>query len=182
MRTVKSSIPKHLRIRFWKRWQCRLKWLIATLSEQRGCLQIAKRGGSYSYHSIKLFRSRVQCVYLRCLPFIDEDLKYIGRFDQCEAMDLGETHITDHCVDDLKKMRRLQYLFLGHTELSDKSIEALQELKQLRMLSLDGTRITKIGVGYLSQLLPNCLICYSDQQYQLGSLQNEMAVRRFVNH
>ncbi|WP_413431588.1 hypothetical protein [Crateriforma spongiae] len=175
-----SDIPDHLRIRFLRRWKCRLMWPLATSSERQGCFRIAYRGGTFSFHSTTFPGPCVQCVYLRCLPANDGDLLSIANFRHCEAIDLGGTDISDCGIQYLAGMERLQYLFLWHTRISDASIAFINRIRQLRMLSVYNTSITERGVDTLNRSLPNCLLCLGDDCYRFGDFRDGEALRLFL--
>ncbi|KAA1256890.1 Leucine Rich repeats (2 copies) [Rubripirellula obstinata] len=115
-------------------------------------------------------QANVQCVYLRCLPANDNDLRAIGSFHRCEAIDLGGTDISDAGVHHLVGMTNLQYLFLWHTGISDASVDSITNLPQLQILSVYNTAITDHGVKILNRSLPNCLICLEDDRYLFGTI------------
>ena len=181
MTTNSSTIPEHLRIRFWRRWQCRVLWPFATANERHGCIRIARHGGTYSFQSLRLLGSSVQSVYVRCLPVNDKDLDSISRFGNCEAMDLGGTEITDDGVRFLTRMPRLQYLFLWHTGVSDIAANVLATLSQLRMLSLHDTLVSEDALTALNIALPNCLICSDENRYLYGVHRDKDALRRWTD-
>lgn len=180
MNRVSSAIPDHLRIRFVRRWKCRLTWPLATSGERHGCFRIAVRGGTFSFHSTYFLSSKVQCVYLRCLPVNDSDLRAIASFQRCEAIDLGGTDISDAGVCHLAGMTSLQYLFLWHTQITDASIDSITNLSQLRILSVLNTAISERGVDLLNCSLPNCLLCLESNRYRFGAHRDDEAFRLFL--
>ena len=180
MTLTQSAIADHLRVRFFRRWKCRLTWPLAASRERRGCFRIAIRGGTFSFHSTKLLRSNVQCVYLRCLPANDDDLQDVASFRRCEAIDLGGTDISDVGIQHLIEMQSLQYLFLWHTKVTDASIKSISGLTQLRILSVLNTAITDQGVDTLNRSLPNCLLCLQDDRYRYGDHRDGEALQLFL--
>ncbi|TWU49034.1 Leucine Rich repeats (2 copies) [Rubripirellula tenax] len=180
MNPPNSDIPDHLKIRFWRRLKCRVSWLAAKPEERHGCIRIARRGGSFWFHSTNFLRSTVQGAYLRCLPIDDADLEAIGTFRHCEALDLGGTCISDHGIRYLSRMESLQYLFLWHTQISDAAIDWIAKIPQLRMLSVCNTSISIDGVDNLHCSLKDCLLCLDDDHYRYGQLRDLDALRSFA--
>lgn len=175
-----STIPGHLRIRFWRRWQCRFLWLFATAKERHGCIRIAQHGGTFSFRSLRMMQSTVQSVYVRCLPINDQDLEAISLFENCEGMDLGGTQITDEGVRLLTRMPKLRYLFLWHTGVTDSAANILVHFSQLRMLSLQDTLVTDQALTALNEALPNCLICPDESRYLYGKYRDKDAFQRWI--
>jgi hypothetical protein len=66
--------------------------------------------------------------------------------------------VTDHAIDSLIGIKRLETLNLGYTKLTDAGLKKLAGLKDLKALYLYDTDVTRAGIEQLQKALPKCEI------------------------
>ena len=57
----------------------------------------------------------------------DSDVRALGNLGSLEVLILNDTRITDACLDDLAKLKKLRKLFISRTFISPNGAEALRQ-------------------------------------------------------
>lgn len=98
-------------------------------------------------------QGRVVAVDLRASWAGDSDLASLAGIPTLARLDLSETRIGDHGLQQLKNAPAIEDLNLRYAELiTDEGISALKTWKHLRRLDLEGTKVTDNTLQHLSAL------------------------------
>lgn len=96
-------------------------------------------------------------------------LPYLGEIEHLTTLDLSESKLVDGGLVNLKHMPKLQILRLDRTKSSDQCLQYLIKRRQLRELHLRDTNITRSGIEYLHEQLPeSCRVHWAAGQYRRG--------------
>jgi hypothetical protein len=98
------------------------------------------------------FFDRVHSVVFQARPFTDEDVKYLLRFPEVEALFLFDAPITDKGLEHLTRLSQLNNLVLDGTKITDAGLQHLIRLPRLDALALDRTRISDEGLVHVSKI------------------------------
>ena len=80
----------------------------------------------------------VDTVFLDDLETSDEDVAPLHRLTELRCVQLQGKAVTDKCVTDLLRIKRLSGLILSNTSISPEGLSRLAKHKQLRALTLEG--------------------------------------------
>jgi hypothetical protein len=82
----------------------------------------------------------------------DEALARLGSLESITGLALaGSRAVTDHGIQHLARLPRLERLDLSRTGITDRGLEILCQLPTLRSISLAGTQITDDGAAHLAR-------------------------------
>jgi hypothetical protein len=117
-------------------------WLAVKLQQHRrereAAAAIERLGGTVHWHS----------------PTVGHRLRTdeYDLFDYVNTVDCYGPQVTDACLEHLKVLRQLGWLYLEDTTTTDAGLETLAGMSQLERLILDGTKVTDKGLAKLRGL------------------------------
>lgn len=97
----------------------------------------------------KEFFQEVTLVNLKGSSIGDEELDQIGRLKRLEYLDLGNCKVTDAGLARIRGLRNLKFLCLDGTQVTDAGLVHLKEMTNLQHLILDRTAISDAGLSHL---------------------------------
>jgi hypothetical protein len=83
---------------------------------------------------------------------LDDDLRFVSRFKELEALKVCGSHVTDTGLAYLEELTALKYLDLSGTAITDAGLAYLEHLTALQNLNLSETKITDAGLVHLRDL------------------------------
>ncbi len=98
---------------------------------------------------ICLNHPNLERLFLNNTPVTSEGLKYIGRLQKLQVLELRATKIDDDGIKYLSEMNNIGTLELSNTDITDKSIPYLMNFKKLGLMYIVHTKITKEGAQVL---------------------------------
>jgi hypothetical protein len=82
----------------------------------------------------------------------DDDIKLLLELPELTWLELYETAITNKALEDIGKMKRLEFLWLDKTAISDEGISHLSNLQSLKELVLQYVPITDAAMPQIAKL------------------------------
>lgn len=82
----------------------------------------------------------------------DELLRFVATLETVEALQLGETQVTDSGAKHIAKLENLSHLFLASNPVTDAGLAEIGRLGRLEMLDLRETDVTDAGMTQLAGL------------------------------
>jgi len=98
---------------------------------------------------ICLNHPNLERLFLNNTPVTSEGLKYIGKLEKLQILELRATKIDDKAAVYLSEMKNIDTLELSNTNISDKSIPSLMNFKKLGLMHIVHTEITREGAQVL---------------------------------
>ena len=114
--------------------------------------------GDDAVKALAPLRNHITKLSLARMVISDVCLKEVGKYKKLSYLNLKETPVTDAGISELAGLRGLVSLNLYRTKVTDKGISSLKKCKSLRKLYVAGTDVTEAGVKELGQALPGVYV------------------------